>query len=74
VQVFNQIVAPIIPQFLNGYNCTVFTYGQTGSGKTYTMFGPTTLAKAKKEVAQQKIVHRHRFSEIEASAVVVKSG
>jgi len=25
-------------------------------------------------VAQQKIVHRHRFSEIEASAVVVKSG
>lgn len=26
-QVFADIVRPIIPQFLNGYNCTVFTYG-----------------------------------------------
>ncbi len=25
--VYEQAVQPIIPQFLNGYNCTVFTYG-----------------------------------------------
>ena len=26
-------------EFVNGYNCTLFTYGTTGSGKTYTLFG-----------------------------------
>ena len=43
--VFSKVIAPVLPHFLNGYNCTVFTYGQTGSGKTYTMFGPQIASR-----------------------------
>ncbi|TDH68551.1 hypothetical protein CCR75_000299 [Bremia lactucae] len=35
--VFTTLVTPMIDQFFDGYNATVFAYGQTGSGKTYTM-------------------------------------
>jgi kinesin family protein 11 len=38
-EVFNEAVAPIVDEVLQGYNCTVFAYGQTGTGKTYTMEG-----------------------------------
>ena len=61
-----------MPQFLNGYNCTVFTYGQTGSGKTYTMFGPQIANRQLKEEVKSKIVNRHRFSEIENTPVQAK--
>ena len=33
------VAAPLVIDFLDGYNGTVFAYGQTGSGKTYTMSG-----------------------------------
>ncbi|CAG9854948.1 unnamed protein product [Phyllotreta striolata] len=36
---YNNVIAPLIPDVVEGYNCTVFTYGQTGTGKTYTMTG-----------------------------------
>ncbi|KAG6489133.1 hypothetical protein ZIOFF_050391 [Zingiber officinale] len=36
---FDQAVAPIVNEVLEGYNCTIFAYGQTGTGKTYTMEG-----------------------------------
>ena len=67
-EVFDQIVRPIIPQFLNGYNCTVFTYGQTGSGKTYTMFGGQAAeAPYRKQdsmtTSKSKIRPRNRFTE-----------
>ncbi|KAL3119651.1 hypothetical protein niasHT_006737 [Heterodera trifolii] len=39
IQVYGDVVAPLMKEVLNGYNCTVFAYGQTGSGKTYTMEG-----------------------------------
>ena len=39
VDVYKQVVTPLIPQVLEGYDCTVFAYGQTGTGKTYTMEG-----------------------------------
>lgn len=32
-------ILPLIDNFIQGYNCTLFAYGQTGSGKTYSMFG-----------------------------------
>lgn len=35
--VFTNLVLPMIDQYFDGYNATVFAYGQTGSGKTYTM-------------------------------------
>nr|XP_017256016.1 PREDICTED: kinesin-like protein KIN-5D isoform X2 [Daucus carota subsp. sativus] len=36
---YDQIVAPMVNEALEGYNCTIFAYGQTGTGKTYTMQG-----------------------------------
>ncbi|KAI8060833.1 P-loop containing nucleoside triphosphate hydrolase protein [Gongronella butleri] len=35
--VYTTSVLPLVHQFLEGYNATVFAYGQTGSGKTYSM-------------------------------------
>ncbi|KAI9726881.1 MAG: kinesin motor protein cin8 [Chrysothrix sp. TS-e1954] len=40
--VFDEVVAPILDQVLDGFNCTIFAYGQTGTGKTYTMSGDIT--------------------------------
>ncbi|XP_042464696.1 kinesin-like protein KIN-5A [Zingiber officinale] len=42
---FDQAVAPIVNEVLEGYNCTIFAYGQTGTGKTYTMEGGGRKAK-----------------------------
>ncbi|KAK1125677.1 hypothetical protein K0M31_005227 [Melipona bicolor] len=39
IDVYNNVVSPLLEQVLAGYNCTVFAYGQTGTGKTYTMEG-----------------------------------
>lgn len=33
---YDHVVAPIINDAHEGYNCTIFAYGQTGTGKTYT--------------------------------------
>jgi kinesin family protein 11 len=38
-EIYEQTVAPIIDEVLQGFNCTVFAYGQTGTGKTHTMEG-----------------------------------
>ncbi|XP_044981983.1 kinesin-like protein KIN-5B isoform X1 [Hordeum vulgare subsp. vulgare] len=37
--IYDNAVAPIVDDVLEGYNCTVFAFGQTGTGKTYTMEG-----------------------------------
>ncbi|KAK4759636.1 hypothetical protein SAY87_022767 [Trapa incisa] len=37
--IYDQAVAPIVNEVLDGFNCTIFAYGQTGTGKTYTMEG-----------------------------------
>lgn len=34
---YQNTAAPMLKNFLDGYNCTIMAYGQTGSGKTYTM-------------------------------------
>uniref|UniRef100_A0A915NA19 Kinesin-like protein n=1 Tax=Meloidogyne javanica TaxID=6303 RepID=A0A915NA19_MELJA len=39
LEVYEGVLAPLMKEVLNGYNCTVFAYGQTGSGKTFTMEG-----------------------------------
>ncbi|KAG7356967.1 kinesin motor domain containing protein [Nitzschia inconspicua] len=45
--VYEDRVAPLVVNCLEGYNATVLAYGQTGSGKTHTIMGPsTTLATA----------------------------
>ncbi|KAI8067034.1 hypothetical protein BC940DRAFT_301154 [Gongronella butleri] len=35
--VYELAIAPLLANFLEGYNATVLAYGQTGSGKTYSM-------------------------------------
>lgn len=37
--VFNRVVAPIIPEVLQGKSCNFFAYGHSGSGKSHTMIG-----------------------------------
>ena len=38
-EVYQTVVAPVVHEVLEGFNCTVFAYGQTGTGKTHTMEG-----------------------------------
>lgn len=33
--VYEEVVAPMLDEVVQGYNCTLFAYGQTGTGKTY---------------------------------------
>lgn len=42
IDVYRQMVAPVVEEVLQGYNCTIFAYGQTGTGKTFTMEGEHT--------------------------------
>ncbi|KAJ5293738.1 hypothetical protein N7508_008559 [Penicillium antarcticum] len=37
--VFDAVMAPILPQVLQGKSCNVFAYGHSGSGKTHTIIG-----------------------------------
>ena len=37
--VYDQVMAGMMSEVLEGYNVTVFAYGQTGTGKTFTMLG-----------------------------------
>lgn len=37
--IFSRCIRPLVQQFEDGYNVTVFSYGQTGSGKTFSMDG-----------------------------------
>ncbi|XP_030298726.1 kinesin-like protein KIF11 [Sparus aurata] len=39
IEVYRNVVCPILDEVIMGYNCTVFAYGQTGTGKTFTMEG-----------------------------------
>lgn len=32
--IYDEVVAPMVQEVLEGYNCTLFAYGQTGTGKT----------------------------------------
>jgi kinesin family member 11 len=33
-EVFTSMVAPVVDEVMEGYNCTVFAYGQTGTGNS----------------------------------------
>lgn len=41
--VYDELVRPIVDDFLRGYNGAVMAYGQTGTGKTFTMNGLVPL-------------------------------
>ncbi|CAD8069428.1 unnamed protein product [Paramecium primaurelia] len=38
-QIYNERVAPLIQQFIQGFNVSVFAYGSTGAGKSQTIEG-----------------------------------
>jgi kinesin family member 11 len=42
MEIYNQVVRPVVLEVIEGYNCTIFAYGQTGTGKTFTMEGEKT--------------------------------
>ena len=38
-QLYERVAAPLVPEILKGYNCTLMAYGQTSAGKTHTVMG-----------------------------------
>ncbi|CAK4773757.1 unnamed protein product [Aphanomyces euteiches] len=57
-QVYEATAQPLVVDFLDGYNCTVFAYGQTGSGKTHTIYGPKDGVVSKPEEARHDFFYR----------------
>eukprot|EP01028_Stygiella_incarcerata_P004213 TRINITY_DN1899_c0_g1_i4.p1 TRINITY_DN1899_c0_g1~~TRINITY_DN1899_c0_g1_i4.p1 ORF type:complete len:851 (+),score=282.44 TRINITY_DN1899_c0_g1_i4:165-2717(+) len=55
--IYEECVAELVDQTLDGHHVTIFTYGQTGSGKTYTVLGDMTdwkeVAKSPKEMLKE---------------------
>ena len=45
-KIFDEIVRPKIPLFMDGFSMHYVAYGQTGSGKSHTMIGPHGVFKA----------------------------
>ena len=44
--IYHEVVAPMLEEVLQGYNCTLFAYGQTGTGKTCVFwFPPSSLMR-----------------------------
>jgi len=64
-RMFEKGANPIVGQFLNGINGTIFMFGQTGSGKTFTMFGPDSESSyaVSSKMASRGVVPR-TFSEV----------
>ncbi|KAI8906690.1 P-loop containing nucleoside triphosphate hydrolase protein [Gorgonomyces haynaldii] len=42
-QIYELVGAPLVSQFVEGFNATILAYGQTFSGKTYTMGSQNTM-------------------------------
>ncbi|KAJ2490636.1 hypothetical protein IWW37_003010 [Coemansia sp. RSA 2050] len=49
-QVYDDAIAPLVDQFLQGYNATILAYGQTGSGKTFSMGTGLTISVTQPEL------------------------
>ncbi|KAL0344591.1 UNVERIFIED_CONTAM: Kinesin-like protein KIN-5A [Sesamum radiatum] len=47
-ELYDNVVAPVVNEVLEGYSWTIFAYGQTGTGKTYTMEGEGRKEKSGK--------------------------
>lgn len=66
-EVYTHSAKPLVQEFLQGYNCTIFAYGQTGSGKTHTILGPKdgVLVSADEEGGIISRVAKDLYQEVE---------
>ncbi|EGZ16666.1 hypothetical protein PHYSODRAFT_503133 [Phytophthora sojae] len=66
-EVYAHTAKPLLHEFLQGYNCTIFAYGQTGSGKTHTILGPKdgVLVSADEEGGIISRVAKDLYEEVE---------
>ncbi|KAE9341048.1 hypothetical protein PF008_g10821 [Phytophthora fragariae] len=66
-EVYARTARPLVHEFLQGYNCTIFAYGQTGSGKTHTILGPKdgVLVSADEEGGIISRVAKDLYEEVE---------
>ncbi|KAG2936510.1 hypothetical protein PC117_g12051 [Phytophthora cactorum] len=66
-EVYTHTAKPLVHEFLQGYNCTIFAYGQTGSGKTHTILGPKdgVLVSADEEGGIISRVVKDLYEEVE---------
>ncbi|KAL3989461.1 Kinesin motor domain family protein [Acanthocheilonema viteae] len=71
LDIYFDLVEPLVKNVLAGYNCTLFAYGQTSTGKTFTMEGEqinSSYEHAWNEDSAVGIVPRalqHIFTELE---------
>jgi kinesin family member 11 len=67
---YHDVVAPLLSEVMQGYNCTLFAYGQTGTGKTYTMQGdltPTPMGNPSPQAGMIPRVLFRLFHDLETS-------
>lgn len=66
-EVYTHTAKPLVHEFLQGNNCTIFAYGQTGSGKTHTILGPKdgVLVSADEEGGIISRVVKDLYEEVE---------
>ncbi|CEG40352.1 kinesin-like protein [Plasmopara halstedii] len=66
-EVYTHTAKPLVQEFLQGFNCTIFAYGQTGSGKTHTILGPkdSVLVGAEDEAGIISRVAKDLYEEVE---------
>ncbi|KAK9807071.1 hypothetical protein WJX73_000118 [Symbiochloris irregularis] len=63
-KLYDQAIAPIVEEVLDGFNCTIFAYGQTGTGKTYTMEGGDRNSDTGKDLSEVAGVIPRAISQI----------
>ncbi|RLN70013.1 hypothetical protein BBJ28_00021054, partial [Nothophytophthora sp. Chile5] len=70
-EVYTDTAKPLVLDFLQGYNCTIFAYGQTGSGKTHTILGPKdgVLVNSEEEGGIISRVAKDLYQEVERAKV-----
>ncbi|EJD76732.1 kinesin motor domain-containing protein [Loa loa] len=62
LDIYYDLVEPLVKNVLAGYNCTLFAYGQTSTGKTFTMEGEQIIS-----------AHEHSWNEDSSVGIVPRA-